>query len=93
MSHHLHFQLSAENYRRVFIKTLNDKHAYGGSRTGDWGWVADSTFFRSVEDFTYQQPYLSEVISTYHKGLGLLLAWTIVLSLICAWGISKLKWS
>ena len=44
MIHHLDFLKKAEDYRRVLIKALNDKHAYGGSKTGDWGWTVDSTF-------------------------------------------------
>ena len=44
MIHHLDFLKKAEDYRRVLIKALNDKHAYGGSKTGDWGWKVDSTF-------------------------------------------------
>ena len=30
MIHHFDFLKSSENYRRYFIKELNDKHAYGG---------------------------------------------------------------
>jgi len=52
MIHHLDFLKKAEDYRRVLIKALNDKHAYGGSKTGDWGWTVDSTFFRSVQGFS-----------------------------------------
>ena len=33
MYHHLHFLKEAENYRRIFIKTLNDEYAFGGSKT------------------------------------------------------------
>ena len=44
--HHQEFLLQVENYRRDFIKTLNDKHAFGGSKTGDWGWKADNEFLQ-----------------------------------------------
>ena len=54
MVHHLDFLKKAENYRRYLIKTLNDKHAHGGSRTGEWRWTVDNTFFRSVKTFDYQ---------------------------------------
>ncbi|MBK7637287.1 MAG: DUF3526 domain-containing protein [Saprospiraceae bacterium] len=40
MIHHLDFLKQAEVYRRAFIKTLNDKHACGGSKTGEWEWKA-----------------------------------------------------
>lgn len=93
MLHHLHFQQSAENYRRSFIKTLNDKHAYGGSKTGDWSWTADSTFFRSVKDFDYHPPRLGQVVSGYSVGLGALLGWILLISIGCSWSISKMKWA
>ena len=46
----------AESYRRVFIRTLNERHAYGGSRTGDWGYKEDQEFFNSIADFQYAEP-------------------------------------
>ncbi|MEM9922020.1 MAG: DUF3526 domain-containing protein, partial [Bacteroidota bacterium] len=52
--HHQEFLVQVENYRRDFIKLLNDKHAYGGSKKGDWGWKADNEFFKSVPDYEYQ---------------------------------------
>ena len=39
--HHQDFVVKAELYRRNFIKRLNDEHAYGGSKTGDWSWTPD----------------------------------------------------
>ena len=51
MFHHLDFLRQAEEYRRVFIKTLNDEYAFGGSKTGERGWKADTAFFQSVKDF------------------------------------------
>ena len=54
--HHLDFLNKAESYRRVFIKSLNDEYAFGGSKTGERGWKASNEFFRSVEDFDYVSP-------------------------------------
>ena len=52
MIHHQNFLKEAENYRRYLIKTLNDKHAYGGSKkTGDWRWTVDSTFLNLLMIF------------------------------------------
>ena len=42
MIHHLDFLKKSEDYRRYLIKSLNDKHAYGGSKTGDWKWTVDN---------------------------------------------------
>ncbi|MEM6699591.1 MAG: DUF3526 domain-containing protein, partial [Bacteroidota bacterium] len=49
--HYQEFLVQVENYRRGFIKTLNDEHAFGGSKTGDWGWEADNAFYKSVVDY------------------------------------------
>ena len=76
--HHHDFLLQAENYRRVFIKTLNDKHAFGGSKTGDWGWKADNAFFKSVPAFQYQSRNVETIIQSYAIDLGLLLLWTVI---------------
>ena len=35
MFHHLEFLKQAEDYRRVFIKTLNDEYAFGGALVYD----------------------------------------------------------
>ncbi|MEC7985282.1 MAG: DUF3526 domain-containing protein, partial [Myxococcota bacterium] len=63
MFHHLDFLKQAEGYRRVFIKTLNDEYAFGGSKTGERGWKADTAFFQSVKDFAYQKPAFSTLAS------------------------------
>ena len=46
--HHQDFLYQVEQYRRVFIKELNDKHAYGGSKTGNWAWQLGPEFFADV---------------------------------------------
>ena len=79
MFHHLDFLKQAENYRRLFIKTLNDKMAFGGSKTGDWSWTVDNAFFKSVNDFAYQQPSLSNNWTKYLIDMLVLLSWAIAL--------------
>ena len=75
MFHHLDFLQQAEKYRRMFIKTLNDEYAFGGAKTGERGWKADTAFFQSVKDFVYQQPTMRSVLSKYYIDLIILLAW------------------
>ncbi len=89
--HHQEFLLQVENYRRDFIKTLNDKHAYGGSKTGDWGWKADNAFFKSVPDYKYLPIVLSSVFPKYRLDLISLLAWTIAVSVLLIWGTKKME--
>ena len=75
MFHHLEFLKQAEAYRRVFIQTLNDEYAFGGSKTGERGWKADTEFFKSVKDFAYLHPNLSMVFSNYTLDALSLLFW------------------
>ncbi|WP_179351807.1 ABC transporter permease [Winogradskyella vidalii] len=89
--HHQEFLLQVENYRRVFIKMLNDKQIYGGSKTGDWGWKIDNAFFKSVPDFDYKPTEISAVISNYILDVVLLFLWTILVVALIVLGTKKLK--
>lgn len=77
MIHHLDFLKKAENYRRYLIKTLNDKHAHGGSKTGEWRWTVDNAFFRSVKTFDYQTMLIKNHIGNYLFDILALIAWAI----------------
>ncbi|MEL6834701.1 MAG: DUF3526 domain-containing protein [Bacteroidota bacterium] len=89
--HHQAFLVQVEDYRRGFIKTLNDEHAFGGSTTGDWGWEADNAFYRSVPDYEYQAASLAAVFPNYRTDLLLLAAWSILVSLLLALGSKKMQ--
>ena len=82
MIHHLDFLKKAEDYRRVLIKALNDKHAYGGSKTGDWKWTVDSEFFKSVQGFTYETPRISNHLSHYLIDLLFLFFWALLIRVL-----------
>ena len=82
MIHHLDFLKKAEDYRRVLIKALNDKHAYGGSKTGDWKWTVDSEFFKSVQGFTYETPRISNYLNHYLIDLLLLFCWALLIKVL-----------
>jgi ABC-2 type transport system permease protein len=77
MEHHLDFLKKAEIHRRIFIKKLNNKHAYGGSKTGDWKWSVDSTFFKSVQGFSYKTPKITNHVDHYLIDIFCLLWWGI----------------
>ena len=89
MIHHLDFLKKAENYRRYLIKTLNDKHAHGGSRTGEWGWTVDNTFFRSVKTFDYQTMLIKNHIGNYLFDILALIAWAIFARLLMRYKIKR----
>ena len=82
MIHHLDFLKKAEDYRRVLIKALNDKHAYGGSKTGDWKWTVDSEFFKSVQGFTYETPRISNHLNHYLIDLLFLFYWALLIKVL-----------
>ena len=89
MIHHLDFLKKAEDYRRVLIKALNDKHAYGGSKTGDWSWTVDSTFFRSVQGFSYNAPKINDQIDHYLIDILFLLWWVLLITFMIKLNTNK----
>lgn len=89
--HHQEFLLQVESYRRDFIKMLNDKHAYGGSKTGDWSWKADNAFFKSVPDFAYQPTAMASVFPNYLADLILLACWTVFVAVLLVWGTKRIQ--
>jgi ABC-2 type transport system permease protein len=80
--HHLHFLENVEKYRRILIKSLNDKMAYGGSKTGDWDWKIGNEFYKSVEDFNYHSQNLKSSIKNYFIDCICLLFWSCLVSLL-----------
>ncbi len=90
--HHQDFLQQAENYRRVLIKELNDKHAFGGSKTGEWSWEADNDFYKSIPDFAYQPASLGTKLDKYLLDLLLLGAWILFSLVLLNRASKKLKW-
>ncbi|MEO1214224.1 MAG: DUF3526 domain-containing protein [Bacteroidota bacterium] len=89
--HHQEFLVEVENYRRVFIKALNDEHAYGGSENGDWGWKADNEFYKSVEDFAHKPTELNTVFSHYILDIALLFFWSVLTLGLLYFGTKKIQ--
>jgi ABC-2 type transport system permease protein len=89
--HHQEFLVQVENYRRRFIKMLNDKHAYGGSKTGDWGWKADNEFFKSVPDFEFRPTAMASVFPHYITDLLILAIWSVMVIGLMVFGTKKMQ--
>lgn len=89
--HHQEFLVQAEHYRRVLIKALNDEHAFGGSKTGDWSREPDTEFYKSVPDFEYQSIPTATAYAQYLLDLLLLMAWAILIGLLLVVGTKKMK--
>lgn len=89
MIHHMDFLKKSEDYRRYLLKTLNDKHAYGGSKTGDWKWTVDSSFFKSVDDFSYKTPKIESHINYYLMDLTCLVWWGLFITIMIRFNTKK----
>ena len=70
MYHHLDFLNQGEKYRREFIKILNEKFTETYS--------ADASFYKSINDFNYQVPYLSVFFWKYILDIIALLFWFLL---------------
>jgi len=89
MLHFVDFQLQAEQYRRVLVKTLNDKQTYGGSKTGDWSWEENNDFYRSVKDFEYRAPAFKKILPKYCINLFALISWVALTTVLIITGSKK----
>jgi len=89
--HHQEFLVQVEHYRRGFIKELNDEHAFGGSKTGDWGWEADNEFFKSVPDYEHQPISIATVLPNYSLDLALLGLWAFLVGGLLFFGTQKMQ--
>jgi ABC-2 type transport system permease protein len=74
--HHERFADAAEQYRRRWVKRLNDDLTYN-SRTGDTTYRVGRDFWEATEDFTYQPPPVRESLSRVWAPLALLGGWAV----------------
>jgi|688.fasta_scaffold20913_9 ABC-2 type transport system permease protein len=79
-SSHLNLLISAELYRRYLIKELNNKMAYGGSKTGDWDWKVDANYWGTIKDFTYPNAKLSQSVKSINVELAAILFWILLVT-------------
>ena len=78
-SSHLNLLENAEVYRRYLIKTLNDKMAYGGSKTGDWLWKVDANYWETIKDFTYPTTTIKQNLQSHNTEIAALLLWLLLM--------------
>jgi ABC-2 type transport system permease protein len=70
---------------------LNDKLAFGGSKTGDWAWKADNAFFKSVPDYSYKPIALASVLGSYAWDVFFLAFWTFLVTALLVFGTKKMQ--
>lgn len=61
--HQAAFFRQAETYRRDLIRTMNEKHAFGGSKTGEWDWKATADFYKTLPVFRYRHLEIQQVLA------------------------------
>ena len=89
--HHQDFVVKAELYRRNFIKRLNDEHAYGGSKTGDWSWTPDKNFYKSILEFKYKTLPINVVFKNNLTDFIMIIIWVIISLYLLFLGSKKLE--
>lgn len=89
--HQLKFVEDAENYRRYLMNNLNLKMAYGGSKTNDWDWKVDATYWQTVKDFEYMRPSFTWSMKNYKYEAAILLTWLLLSVLLFAFTANKMK--
>ena len=90
-NNHLNLLSDAEQYRRYLIKTLNDKMAYGGSKTGDWDWKVDAKYWETVKDFTYPETTITQSVKNSKTELAALSVWFLLAIIGVAFTSKKLN--
>jgi ABC-2 type transport system permease protein len=82
---YLQFTRTAEDYRRYLIEELNLKMAYGGSKTGDWDWTVDASYFKDLRDYSYTPLTLKGIWRAYQRDVFLLVGWLVILFAALVW--------
>lgn len=74
---HRHFADRAEQFRRDFVRMLNEEMIQNGGQDG-YGYMADDDFWQQNPDFEYQPPSLGAVLSNIWPDILVLLVWSLV---------------
>ena len=74
---HRDFADSAEQYRRMLVKKMNDDLAYN-SGEASFGYTAGPELWASVPDFEYSAPPVAWVLGKQSISVGILLLWMLV---------------
>ncbi|MBX3276726.1 MAG: DUF3526 domain-containing protein [Acidobacteria bacterium] len=75
-SHHRDFASSAENYRRVLVKAMNDDMTFNAGRS-DYAYQAGPELWSSVDDFSYTAPTARWVLRRQAMSAVLLALWFV----------------
>jgi ABC-2 type transport system permease protein len=89
--HHVNFQSAAEDYRRMFVKTMNDDMTVN-SKTNTWGtYLRGQDLWEQVPDFSYTAPDVGWALSNQVWNIGLLALWSIAAALAALFTTKGMK--
>jgi len=79
---HRAFATSAEAYRRLLNKEMNDDIARHAAPGQAFAYQADTDLWHSIPPFEYEAPSLGAVVTAHRGSLALLLGWGLVIGLV-----------
>ncbi len=82
---HIAFIEACEQYRRRYVKILNDDIVKTGAPGVSWDVSANNEMWASIPEFEYELPSLSVFFKHYGLGMVLLSGWFVLVLLF--WGI------
>ena len=93
LSTSIDFQKKVENYRRIFIKKMNDDMAENSKYGEFYEYSVGLELWESIENFKYKTPSIGTTIKKYSLELASLFCWIIVLILLLNYITRKTKLS
>lgn len=79
--HHVNFQRTAEDYRRMLVKAMNDDMTVN-SKTDTWStYLRGQDLWQQVPDFSYTAPDIGWALKNHAWDIGLLALWFIAAAL------------
>jgi len=88
---HLAFLEQAESHRRALVQSLNEEHALGGSKTGDWGWKPEREFYASFATFRFEPSPLREALAARAVEWTALAVWGLGLTGLLLYSARRLE--
>ncbi len=79
---HEAFATSAEEYRRLLNKEMNDAISDNAGPTEAFSYMADSALWRSIPAFAYEAPRLGAVLDAHRWSLLVLGVWGLLIALL-----------
>ena len=85
-AHQRHFAEAAEQYRRDFVRILNEDDARNGrmydarQAVGGDLYLAGRDLWKRVPEFTYRPPTVGWTVDRHHVSIAILLSWLMVVS-------------